>query len=205
VPHQVTDVQRLGVDFLCFSGHKLYGPTGVGILYGRRDRLEEMEPFLYGGHMIERVYRDRSTWAPLPAKLEAGTIPIVQAIGLGAAIEYVERLGLTHLHAHEQELLAYAHRQLTGLAGLRIYGPGLEQRGAILSFTMAGAHPEDLAQLLDRRGVFVRHGHHCTMPLHDWLGVPATVRASFGCYNMLEEVDALVDALDFARDRLRLK
>lgn len=204
VPRLPTDVQDLEVDFLCFSGHKLYGPSGIGILYGRREMLEAMDPFLYGGHMIERVYRDRSTWAPIPAKFEAGTMPIVQAIGLGAAIEYLQRIGMPQIHHHEQTLTEAATRRLSEIPGLRIYGPASPHKGAIMSFTVDGAHPEDLAQLLDRRGVFVRHGHHCTMPLHDLLGVPATVRASFGCYNTLDEVDALVDAIEFAREKLRL-
>jgi cysteine desulfurase/selenocysteine lyase len=204
VPHAETDVQRLGVDFLVFSGHKLFGPSGVGALYGRRELLESMEPFLYGGHMIERVTRETSTWAALPAKFEAGTIPIVQAIGLGTAIEYTRRLGIEAIKEHEGNLLRHALRRLTEVPGLKIYGPSVEHKGAIVSFTVENAHPEDLAQLLDRRGVYVRHGHHCTMPLHELLGVSATVRASFACYNTLEDVDALVSAINFAREKLRL-
>jgi cysteine desulfurase/selenocysteine lyase len=204
VPHQPTDVQSLGVDFLAFSGHKLYGPSGVGVLYGRRELLEEMDPFLGGGHMIDQVTLDGSTWAPPPAKFEAGTLPIVQAIALGAAVDYVTQIGFGALQAHEQQLLQYAHARLEEVPGLKIHGPAPEHKGAIMSFTIDGAHPEDLAQLLDRRGVFVRHGHHCTMPLHSLLGVAATVRASCALYNTLAEIDALVDALHFARGKLRL-
>ena len=204
VPHDPLDVVATGIDFLAFSSHKLYGPSGVGVLYGRRELLAETDPLLFGGHMIDRVYRDHSTWAMSPAKFEAGTIPIAQAIALRAAIDYVNSLGFTAMQAHERELLAYALERLAEVPGMHIYGPGIEHRGAIISFTIDGTHPEDLAQLLDRRGVFVRHGHHCTMPLHDRLGVPATVRASFGIYNTLAEVDALLEAIQFAREKLRV-
>jgi cysteine desulfurase/selenocysteine lyase len=204
VPHLVTDVVDDNIDFLAFSGHKLYGPSGVGILYGKQELLAETDPLLFGGHMIDRVYRDHSTWAVSPAKFEAGTGSIAQAIALGTAIDYVTGIGFDAMHAHEQQLAAYAHQRLNELRGLKIYGPSLEHKGAIFSFTIDGAHPEDLAQLLDRRGVFVRHGHHCTMPLHDLLGVSATVRASFGVYNTLADVDALIDALQFALGRLRI-
>jgi cysteine desulfurase/selenocysteine lyase len=204
VPHLMTDVADADIDFLAFSGHKLYGPSGVGILYGKQELLAETDPLLFGGHMIDRVYRDHSTWAASPAKFEAGTGPIAQAIALGTAIDYVTGIGFDAMHAHEQQLAAYAHQRLNELRGLKIYGPSLEHKGAIFSFTIDGAHPEDLAQLLDRRGVFVRHGHHCTMPLHDLLGVSATVRASFGVYNTLADVDALIDALQFALGRLRI-
>lgn len=204
VPHGETDVAAQGVDFLAFSGHKLYGPSGVGVLYGRRERLEEMDPFVFGGHMIERVGLDGSTWAHLPAKFEAGTIPIAQAIALKTAIDYVDGIGFDAIHAHERGLLELAVEQLNALPGMRIYGPGPDQKGAIVSFTIARAHPEDLAQLLDRRGVFVRHGHHCTMPLHEHLGVSASVRASFGLYNTREDVLALADGLRFSLEKLRL-
>ena len=204
VPHQVTDVQDLGVDFLVFSGHKIFGPSGIGVLYGRRDLLESMSPFLYGGHMIERVSCEDSDWASPPAKFEAGTIPIAQAIALGTAVDYVTNLGFQAIETHERLLLNYAHQRMQEIPGMTIYGPSPDAKGAILSFTVAGAHPEDLAQLLDRRGVFVRHGHHCTMPLHERLGVAATVRASFAFYNTLAEVDALCEAIQFAREKLRL-
>ena len=154
--------------------------------------------------MIERVYRDHATWGEPPAKFEAGTIPIAQAIALGTAVDYVQRLGYEAILAHEHRLLEYAHARLPEIPGLTIYGPAPRHKGAIVSFTIEGAHPEDLANLLDRKGVFVRHGHHCTMPLHDLLGLTATVRASFAFYNTEAEVDALVDAIQFARQRLRL-
>jgi cysteine desulfurase/selenocysteine lyase len=192
------------VDFLAFSGHKLFGPTGVGILYARRELLEAMDPFLGGGHMISRVYKDRSEYAEPPARFEAGTLPIVQAIALGTAVDYVTGLGFGAIHEHEQRLLRDAHEKLLAIPGLTIYGPGVEHKGAIVSFGIEKAHPEDLANLLDVKGVFVRHGHHCTMPLHDLLGVPATVRASFSIYNTEAEIDALAEALQFARKRLRL-
>lgn len=204
VPHEQTDVVASEIDFLTFSGHKLYGPSGIGVLYGKRELLEQTDPMLFGGHMIDRVYKDHSTWAPSPAKFEAGTIQIAQAIALGSAIDYMTTLGMEKVHAHERDLLEYAYTRLQEIPGMRIYGPGIENRGAITSFTIDGAHPEDLAQLLDRKGVFVRHGHHCTMPLHDLLGVSATVRASFGVYNSRGDVDALMDAIQFACQRLRL-
>jgi cysteine desulfurase/selenocysteine lyase len=204
VPHGETDVAQQGIDFLAFSGHKLYGPTGVGILYGRRELLGQMDPIVFGGHMIDRVQLYSSSWANPPARFEAGTIPIVQAIALKPAVEFVRELGFEAMQAHEQDLTRYAWEQLRQIPGMTIYGPPPERRGAIISFTVQGAHPEDLAQLLDRRGVFVRHGHHCTMPLHEWLKVPATVRASFGIYNTRADVDALVAGLEFARGKLRL-
>lgn len=205
VPHLPTKVLDLGADFFVFSGHKLYGPSGVGVLYGRRDLLEAMDPLMFGGHMISQVTCESTSWAELPAKFEAGTPPIAQIVALGSAIDYVQQLGFPAIHQHESELLNYAWKRLMEIPGLRIHGPAPEQRGAIVSFTIEGAHPEDLAQLLDRRGVFVRHGHHCTMPLHDWLGAPATVRASFGLYNTSAEVDALVDAIHFALQKLRVE
>lgn len=204
-PHQAiqaTGDNEESVDFLAFSGHKLYGPTGIGVLYGRRELLCKMNPFLGGGHMIAQVHRDHSTWADPPAKFEAGTLPIVQAIALGSAIDYVECLGLSAIHAHESELLSYAHQRLGEIPGLTIHGPAVEHKGAICSFTIDGVAAEDLANLLDIRGVFVRHGHHCAMPLHEVLGVSASVRASFGVYNTRGDVDRLVDGLHFALERL---
>lgn len=203
VPHMKSDVQADDVDFLIFSGHKLYGPTGVGVLYGREDRLEEMEPVLFGGHMIDRVFKDHSTWAPPPAKFEAGTLPIVQAIALGTAVEWSQNVGIDRIHAHEQSLLQLAWDQLTAIPNMQIYGPGLEHRGGILSFRMHDVHPEDLAALLDRKAIMTRHGHHCAMPLHDLLGVSATTRASFAAYNTAEDVSALVAAIMSARQILR--
>ena len=202
-PHAAINVQKSDIDFLAMSGHKLFGPTGVGLLYGREQLLRDMGPFLGGGHMIGRVYKDHSEWADPPAKFEAGTIPIVQAIAFGAAVDYINAIGFERLHAHESSLLAYAHERLATIDGLRIYGPAPEYKGAICSFTIDGAAPEDLANLLDVRGVFVRHGHHCTMPLHDLLGISASVRASIAVYNTREEIDRLVDGLEFALERLR--
>ncbi|QDT65332.1 aminotransferase class V-fold PLP-dependent enzyme [Calycomorphotria hydatis] len=204
VPHTPTDVQELDVDFLAFSGHKLYGPTGVGVLYGKREHLESMPPFLGGGNMIERVYLDHATYAEPPARFEAGTPAIAEIIGLGAAIDYVNQIGWDAIAAHEHYLGATAHERLSEVPGLTIYGPPPERKGAICSFTIEGAHAEDLNFFLDREGIAVRHGHHCTMPLHDKLGVPATIRASFGIYNSPDEIDKLVEALHTARKKLRL-
>jgi cysteine desulfurase/selenocysteine lyase len=204
VPHQHTNVRDLDVDFLAFSGHKLYGPTGVGVLYGRRGLLEAMDPFLCGGHMIGEVFWDHSTWAGLPAKFEAGTLPIAQAIALGSAVDFVNEIGFPAIHAHDTDLVAYAFLRLAEIPGLTIYGPEPPQRGPIVSFSVEGIHPQDLANLVDRKGVAVRHGHHCTMPLHGLLGVPATTRASFGVYSSRGDVDVLVDAIQFARTKLRL-
>ena len=204
VPHLPVNVREAGIDFLAFSGHKIYGPSGVGILYGRKELLEAMPPFLGGGHMIDRVYTTHSTWSAPPAKFEAGTPAIAQAIALGTAVEWVEQVGLPAAHEYEQGLTQRAWDALMQIPGMKIYGPPPSQRGGILSFTLAGAHPEDLAQLLDRKGVFVRHGHHCTMPLHDKLGVSATVRASFGVYTNDEDIAQLVEAIHFAREKLRL-
>ncbi len=198
VPHAAIDVTSPAVDFLAFSGHKLYGPTGIGILYARREMLQAMDPFFGGGHMIERVDREHSTWAEPPAKFEAGTIPIVQAIALGAAVDYVQSIGFDAIHSHEQQLLQSAHQRLESIPGLTIYGPPATKKGAIVSFTINGVSAEDLAWRLDRAGVFTRHGHHCTMPLHARLGVAATTRASFGLYNTMEDVIALEEALQMA-------
>jgi len=204
VPRLPVSVHDPQVDFLAFSGHKAYGPTGIGVLYGRRELLEEMDPFLCGGHMISKVHREYSEWAPLPAKFEAGTLPIAQAIALGTAIDWLSNLGMDAVVEHEHRLLRYVLSVLSNVPGVTIYGPAAEHKGAILSFTVEGAHPQDLAHFLDRKGIAVRYGHHCTMPLHETLGVPATVRASFGVYNTEEDIDHLVDALLYARKRLRL-
>jgi len=199
-----THVGKPQIDFLAFSGHKLYGPSGIGVLYGRRELLEAMDPFLCGGHMIEQVFRDHSTWAPLPAKFEAGTLPIAQAIALGAAVDYVTGLGFDAIHAHEQALLERAHERLAEIPGLRIFGPEPAHKGSIVSFSVEGVHPQDLSLMVDRKGVAVRYGHHCTMPLHSWMGVDATTRASFAVYNTESEVDELVNAIHFAREKLHV-
>jgi cysteine desulfurase/selenocysteine lyase len=203
VPHTATQVVTDDVDFLAFSGHKVYGPTGVGILYGKAERLDEMDAILFGGHMIDRVYKDHSTWAAPPARFEAGTLPIVQAIALGAAIEWIEQTGIAAIHQHEQRLLVQVTKNLSDIPGMTIYGPGVEHKGAIVSFRNQQMHPEDLAAMLDHKGVQTRHGHHCTMPLHDLLGVSATTRASFAAYNSTEDVDSLIAAVRFAREKLR--
>ncbi|MEP3479445.1 MAG: SufS family cysteine desulfurase [Fuerstiella sp.] len=203
VPHMRTDVVADDVDFLVFSGHKIYGPTGVGVLYGKAECLEETDPILFGGHMIDRVYDDHSTWAAAPAKFEAGTLPIVQAIALGTAVQWVQQYGVSAIHAHEQRLLELAISSLNQIDGLRIYGPDVSARGAIVSFRIDGVHPEDLAALLDRRNIFTRHGHHCTMPLHDLLQVSGTTRASFAAYNTEADVKAFTEAVADAVGQIR--
>jgi cysteine desulfurase/selenocysteine lyase len=174
-------------------------------LYGKRRLLESMDPFLCGGNMIRRVRKESSDFAELPAKFEAGTLPIAEAIALGAAIDYVQSLGLPAISAHEHALTKRAYEQLSQIPGLVIVGPDLAHRGAIVSYTVEGVHPHDMAELLDRRGVAVRAGHHCTMPLHEWLKVSATTRASFALYNTAEEVDALCEAIEYARKVFRRK
>jgi cysteine desulfurase/selenocysteine lyase len=205
VPHAPVNVLSPDIDFLAFSGHKLYGPTGIGILYGKRKLLESMDPFLCGGNMIRRVRKESSDFAELPAKFEAGTLPIAEAIALGAAIDYVQSLGHSAIAAHEHALTKRALEKLSQIHGLVIVGPALANRGAIVSFTVEGVHPHDMAELLDRRGVAVRAGHHCTMPLHELLNVSATTRASFALYNTAEEVDALCEAIEYARKVFRRK
>ncbi|MDX1966989.1 MAG: cysteine desulfurase [Planctomycetaceae bacterium] len=204
VPHLPCNVVAEGVDFLAFSGHKLYGPTGIGVLYGRRELLEMMDPFLGGGHMIREVFRERATWADPPAKFEAGTAAFVEAVGLGTAVDYVRQLGLESIAAYEHQLLEYGMQVLSQITGLRIYGPDADHKGAILSFTVDGVHPHDLSDLLDREGVAVRAGHHCTMPLHDLWQLTATARASFAFYNTFEEIDVLGEAIRKARRVFRL-
>jgi cysteine desulfurase/selenocysteine lyase len=203
VPHLSTNVGELDIDFLAFSGHKLYGPSGVGVLWGRRRLLEAMDPFLCGGHMISEVFWDHSNWAAIPAKFEAGTLPIAQAVALGTAVDFVTGLGMPTITAHDADLTAYAQTRLTSVPGLRIFGPAPEHKGPIVSFAIEGIHPQDLANLVDRKGVAVRHGHHCTMPLHSRFGVSSTTRASFGVYTTRDDIDVLVDAIDFARKKVR--
>ncbi len=198
VPHMTTDLQALDADFLVFSGHKLYGPTGVGVLYGKPERLEEMDPIIFGGHMISEVRIENTTWSPAPAKFEAGTMPIVQAIALGEAVRWVQKIGLEAIHQHEQTLLKSTMERLKAVPGMTIYGPGLEHRGGIVSFRIDGVHPEDLAALLDQKDVFTRHGHHCTMPLHTHLGVSATTRVSLAAYNTQSDIEQLMQAIEFA-------
>jgi cysteine desulfurase/selenocysteine lyase len=198
-PHRAIDVQALDCDFLAFSSHKMCGPTSVGALWGRRELLEAMEPFNLGGHMIRRVTFEQTTWGELPHKFEAGTAPIAEAVGLGAAIDYVEGIGLEAIEAHEQELLIYALERLSELPWLVLYGPPPERRAGIVSFNVEGVHPHDVAQVLDMEGVAIRAGHHCCQPLMDRLGVAATNRASFYLYTLPEEIDRLVGGLHRAR------
>jgi cysteine desulfurase / selenocysteine lyase len=196
VPHMPVDVTELGADFLGFTGHKLCAPTGIGVLWGRRDLLDEMPPFLGGGEMIETVWMERSTYAPPPHKFEAGTMPIAQAVGLGAAMDYLNEIGRDAIHAHEQQLLGRALPALAGIDGVRILGPATPaNRGAAISFEVDGVHPHDVGQVLDERGIAVRAGHHCAWPLHRALGVQASTRASFYLYNTLDEVDALAEGI----------
>ena len=205
VPHMPTDVQAWDADFVAFSGHKMLGPSGVGILYGRRELLEAMPPFLGGGSMIRRVKLDSFETAELPAKFEAGTPPIVPAIGLGAAIDYLNHVGIENIHAYEQILTERAHQVLECVGGVHILGPAPEFKGGIVSFTLDGIHAHDIAQLLDRQGIAIRAGHHCAMPLHKRLGVNASARASFYFYNTLAEIDLLGTALTEAKSVFRKK
>jgi cysteine desulfurase/selenocysteine lyase len=195
VPHRATDVQKLGADFLAFSGHKMLGPSGVGVLYGRRELLEAMPPFLGGGSMIRRVTTTGFEPAELPAKFEAGTPPIVSAIGLGAAIDYLQQIGIDAIHAHERRLCIQAHHVLGSIVGLKLLGPPPEDKAGIVSFTLDRVHAHDIAQLLDRQGIAVRAGHHCAMPLHKRLGINASTRASFYFYNTPDEIEQLGTAL----------
>ncbi|HZT84049.1 MAG TPA: cysteine desulfurase [Gaiellaceae bacterium] len=191
-PHRRIDVQTLGTDFLAVSGHKLCGPSGIGFLWGRAELLQRMEPFLMGGHMIRKVTAEETTWAELPAKFEAGTSPTAEAVGLGAAIDYLEAVGLDAIERHERELAAYALEQLGELPGVTLYGPPCDRRAGIVSFNVAGVHPHDVAQLLDLDAVCIRAAHHCCQPLMRRLDVAATNRASFYLYNTRDEVDRLV-------------
>jgi cysteine desulfurase / selenocysteine lyase len=203
VPHLRTDVIALGADFLAFSGHKMLGPTGIGVLYGREELLDAMPPFLGGGSMINRVWPDRFTPAELPAKFEAGTPPIAPAIALGAAIDYLKLIGIEAVARHEHELVRYAYERLSEIDGISILGPPPDQRAGLVSFVLPQPHAHDVAQLLDQQGIAVRAGHHCTWPLHDRLGIPASTRASFYLYNTPAEVDLLVEVVGKIRDRFR--
>lgn len=199
VPHFGVDVQDLGADFLAFSAHKMLGPTGIGVLWGRPNRLEEMEPFEGGGEMISDVRLDGASWAAIPHRFEAGTPPIIEAAGLVAAIDYLEKMGMEAVLDHDRDLTAYALDRLADLDGIGLYGPpGVEERGGVVSFTLGDVHPHDLATILDQGGVAVRAGHHCAKPLLRHLGVPATARASFYVYNDRSDIDALVAGLERA-------
>lgn len=195
VPHFPVDIQELNVDFLVFSGHKMCGPTGVGVLYGRKDLLEEMPPFLGGGDMIKRVELRTFTPNSIPHKFEAGTPAIAEAIGLGAAIDYLQQVGMDLIAAQEQVIVNYALDRLSEVPGVSVYGPEAKDRGGVTSFNLEGVHAHDVAQILDSDGIAVRAGHHCAMPLHDKLNIPASTRASYYLYNSIEDVDKLIDSI----------
>lgn len=200
VPHLAVNVQDLDVDFLCFSGHKMLGPTGIGVLYGKRELLEAMPPFMGGGDMIRTVHLRESTWNDLPWKFEAGTPAIAEAIGLGAAVDYLSALGMENVLRHEQEITAYAMAQLQAVPDLTIYGPEVNKRGGVISFTLGDIHPHDLASILDQEvGVAIRAGHHCAQPLMERYGLSATARASFYVYTMPSDIDMLVQGLQKAQ------
>ena len=203
VPHEATDVQSWNADFVTFSGHKMLGPSGVGILWGKQDILESMPPFLGGGSMIDQVTVDGFTPGELPARFEAGTPPIVEAIGLGAAIEYLSPISMESVRKHEHELVVAAYQAISEIEGLRILGPPADQRGGLVSFVIDGVSPQDISILLDQQGVAIRAGHHCAMPLHQHLDIRASCRASFYLYNTLDEVAQFGDALKKVIAKLR--
>jgi len=198
-PHRAVDVQALGCDFVAVSGHKMCGPSGVGFLWGRAELLESMEPFLMGGHMIRQVRFEQTTWGELPHKFEAGTAPAAEAVGLGAAVDYLTDVGLDAIAEHEHALAAYALERLAELGGITTYGPPAARRAGIVSFNVDGIHPHDVAQVLDSEGIAIRAGHHCCQPLMTKLGVAATNRASFYLYTVPEEIDRLVEGLHKVR------
>jgi cysteine desulfurase/selenocysteine lyase len=203
-PHRPVDVRALGIDFFGFTGHKMLGPMGTGGMWGRRELLEEMEPFEGGGEMISDVWLDRAEWNAVPWKFEAGTMNVGDTIALGVAVEYLERLGMTAVQEHERAITQYALAQLSEVPGLHILGPGLDQRGGVVSFWMDGIHPHDIAQVLDGEGICVRAGHHCAKPAHRKLGIGASARASFYIYTVREEIDALYRGLLKTRELFRV-
>ena len=205
VPQLPVDLGAIDADFYAWTGHKAYGPTGIGVLHGRRSVLEQMPPFLGGGHMIREVLNDYSTWAELPSKFEAGTSQIAEAIGLGAAVDWLRGIGIEAVREHEEVLVADALERLAAIPGLTIHGPAAAgDRGALISFVLAGAHPHDVSEILARDGVCVRAGHHCAQPLMRRLGVPATTRASFAVHNTVQDIDRLIDGLHNVRRVLQL-
>lgn len=195
VPHMKVDVQALGCDFFAFSGHKMCGPTGIGVLFGKKALLDKMEPIEFGGDMIDFVGLQDSTWTELPTKFEAGTPLIAEAVGLAEAIKYLESIGLDNILEYEHELTAYAYEQMSAIEGLEIYGPTADKRAGLITFNLEGVHPHDLATALDSHGIAIRAGHHCAQPLMKWLGQSSTARASFYIYNTKEEIDQLVTSL----------
>ncbi len=199
VPHLPVDVQALDCDFLAFSGHKMCGPTGIGVLYGKRDLLEAMPPFMGGGDMIREVYLDSATWNDLPWKFEAGTPAIAQAIGLGYAVDYLNSIGMEAIQQHEHGIIQYALEALSRVKGLTLYGPPADMRGGVATFNIPGVHPHDVSTILDSEGIAIRAGHHCAQPLMRRYNVPATARASFYLYNTPDEVDILIQGLEKAK------
>jgi cysteine desulfurase / selenocysteine lyase len=205
VPQLPVDLAAIDADFYAWTGHKTYGPTGVGVLHGRKALLQEMPPFIGGGHMIKQVLDDHSTWTDLPWKFEAGTSQIAEAIGLGAAVEWIQAIGIESIREHEEALVGAALEALAGVPGLTIHGPSAAaDRGSLISFVLDGAHPHDVGEILGRRGVCVRAGHHCAQPLMRRLGVSATTRASFAVHNTGEDIDALIAGLGEVRRLLQL-
>ena len=204
IPHMPVDVEALGCDFLAFSSHKMCGPTGIGVLYGKRELLEAMPPFMGGGDMIRRVTFDGFVPNEIPWKFEAGTPRIAEAVGLGAAVDYLDSIGMEAIHAHELSITNYALELLNEIPGLSLLGPPAGARGGLASFTMQGIHPHDIAEILDKDGIAIRAGHHCAMPLHQKLGISASARASFYVHTTMEEVDKLTSALHRARTVFRL-
>ena len=203
IPHMPIDVRALDCDFFAFSGHKMLGPTGIGGLYGKRALLERMEPFLYGGDMISEVTFEGARWNDLPWKFEAGTPAIAQGVGLAAAVEYLQGLGMAAVQAHEHTLVQYALERLQQMHDVEVYGPEADKRGGVVSFNLRDAHPHDMASILDQQGVAIRAGHHCAMPLMQVLGINGTCRASFYVYNTVDEIDVLIEAIGEARRTLR--
>ncbi len=205
VPHMPVDVRKIGCDFLAFSGHKMLGPTGIGVLYGREELLESMDPFLYGGEMISEVTVEKSEWNALPYKFEAGTMPIAETAGLGAAIDYLQKIGMQNVRNHETRLTKYMLKRLSEVHNLEIYGPKkAESRAGLAAFNLRGIHAHDLATVLDEQGVAIRSGHHCAMPLHTRLGIAASARASLSIYNNEQDIDMLINGLQEAKKIFKL-
>ncbi|MFH1257385.1 MAG: cysteine desulfurase [Candidatus Micrarchaeota archaeon] len=203
VPHMKVDVKAMDCDFFAFSGHKMLGPTGIGVLYAKEEILEKMEPFITGGSMIKTVTLEKSEWAELPQKFEAGTPAIAETIGLGASVDYLQKLGMEDVRRHEIELTKYALEKLGGFRDIRVFGPHAEKKGGVIAFNLKGVHPHDAASLLDQQGIAVRAGHHCAHPLMQRYGVPATLRASFYVYNTKQDVEKFTEALKMVESVLK--
>lgn len=204
-PQLPVDVQAVDADFVAFTGHKVTGPTGIGVLWGKAEHLNALPPFLGGGEMIATVTMEKSTWAPIPSKFEAGTPPIVEAVGLGAALQYISHVGLGAIHAHEQAITGYLLEGLASVGGVKVLGPlDPTKRGGAVAFELAGVHPHDVAQLLDSRGIAVRAGHHCAKPAHKRFGVQASTRASSYLYTTPAEIDALIDGLEYTKNYFKV-